>query len=81
MRRAMADQNPLLSDRDVEFQLYEVGDARARCQSAQPREDVDQTFVGGRREHVVGVGRSVAVKKTDLAGFILGMGRCHRPRC
>ena len=28
----MADLNPLLSDRDVEFQLFEVGDARALCQ-------------------------------------------------
>ncbi len=31
MRGAMADQNPLLSDRDVAFQLFEVGDAHELC--------------------------------------------------
>ena len=44
MLRAMADQNPLLSDRDVEFQLFEVGDARSLCQLPAFAEHSPETF-------------------------------------
>ena len=40
----MADQNPLLSDRDVEFQLFEVGDARALCSLPAFAEHSPETF-------------------------------------
>ncbi len=44
MRGAMADQNPLLSDRDVDFQLYEVGDARELCRLPAFAEHSGETF-------------------------------------
>jgi len=40
----MADQNPLLSDRDVEFQLFEVGDARSLCALPAFAEHSPETF-------------------------------------
>lgn len=44
MRGAMADHNPLLSDRDVDFQLFEVGDARALCRLPAFAEHGPETF-------------------------------------
>jgi len=44
MRGAMADHNPLLSDRDVDFQLFEVGDARALCRLPAFAEHSPETF-------------------------------------
>ncbi len=40
----MADQNPLLSDRDVAFQLYEVGDALGLCRLPAFAEHGQETF-------------------------------------
>ena len=44
MLRAMADQNPLLSDRDVQFQLHELNDVRALCRLPAYAEHSPETF-------------------------------------
>ena len=44
MLRAMADQNPLLSDRDVQFQLHELNDVRALCRLPAYAEHSAETF-------------------------------------
>jgi len=40
----MADQNPLLSDRDVQFQLHEVADALSLCRLPAFAEHGAETF-------------------------------------